>query len=178
MIKKYSWHNSKLVSKKIGEIGDGVFAEKGIKKGEILAVFGGYIISLSDEKKFPAKYRDSGIQISENLVMSSLDRKEITDCFNHSCEPNSGIKGQIFLVAMRNIKTEEQVTFDYAMCLSNNKKEKFFYKTKCLCGSKKCRVFITGDDWKIPELQKKYSGYFQWYLQEKIDRIKKIKNGL
>lgn len=89
--------------------------------------------------------------------------------FNHSCDPNSGFKGQMFLVAMRNIKKGEQVTFDYAMVLSKAKNVSF-YKIKCFCGSKNCRGYVTEDDWKKPELQKKYDGYFQWYLQDKIKR--------
>jgi len=171
MTKKYSWFNPKLMMKDTDKYGNGVFARQDIKKEELLVMFGGHIISLNEEKKLPAKYRDTGIQINDNFVLSSLKTTEITDYFNHSCKPNSGIRGQIFLVAMRNIKKGEQVVFDYAMCLSNNKKSGFFYKKKCLCGSKKCRRYITGNDWKIPELQKKYKGYFEWYLQKKIDKI-------
>jgi hypothetical protein len=46
-----------------------------------------------------------------------------------------------------------------------------------MCGSPNCRGLITEEDWKIPELQKKYDGYFSWYLQEKIDGIKKTRKG-
>jgi len=31
-----------------------------------------------------------------------------------------------------------------------------------------CRGKVTFNDWKIPEIQKRYDGYFSWYLQEKI----------
>ena len=43
------------------------------------------------------------------------------------------------------------------------------YRLKCLCGSKQCRGCVTDEDWKIPALQRKYKGYFQYYIQKKID---------
>lgn len=68
---------------------------------------------------------------------------------------------------MRDIKAGEEITFDYVMCVTENKP---FWKMKCLCGSKNCRGIIKDSDWKIKELQKKYKGYFQPYIEEKIDK--------
>lgn len=88
---------------------------------------------------------------------------------NHSCDPNAGFNGQIFMVAMRDIKKDEEIVYDYAMLMHANKRSNSYFKMKCKCGSKMCRGFITENDWKISELQKRYDGYFQWYLQEKIN---------
>ncbi len=46
------------------------------------------------------------MQIEERFVMGVKSDKdtEDTDFFNHSCNPNCGFKGQIFLAAMRDIK--------------------------------------------------------------------------
>jgi SET domain-containing protein len=147
----------------------GVFAKAEIKKEELLAIFGGYVISVKEEAELSEEYSDSGVQISEGFVLSSGNKKESTDYFNHSCEPNAGFNGQIFLVAIRKIKKNEEITFDYAMVLHKTKGEKK-YKMKCLCGSSQCRRLITDFDWKKTELQKKYRGYFQWYLQNKINK--------
>jgi len=166
-----SWFNPKLISRNSGEIGDAVFANEGIKKGELLAIFGGKIITFKEESLLPLKLRDLGLLIHDNFVISPVNHKESADNFNHSCDPNAGIRGQICLEAMRNIKKGEQVTFDYAMCLSYSKKHSpYYYKMKCLCTSKKCRGYITADDWKISELQSRYKGYFQYYIQEKINK--------
>jgi hypothetical protein len=35
--------------------------------------------------------------------------------------------------------------------------------------SSQCRGTVTGYDWKIPELQERYDGYFSLYLQDKIN---------
>jgi len=157
-----------------GGYGNGVFAKKNIRKDELLVIFGGYIKSVIEEEESGDLIYNESVQISENHCLGILESKDLEDSsfFNHSCSPNAGFKGQIFLVAMKNIKKGEQMTFDYAMVLSKAKNAKF-YKMKCLCGSKNCRDFITDNDWKNSELQKKYNGYFQWYLQEKINKLKK-----
>lgn len=59
---------------------------------------------------------------------------------------------------------------DYAMCDSTPGEE-----FSCSCGSAICRHIVTGDDWKLPQLQKRYAGYFSPYLQRKIDVLKKKK---
>jgi hypothetical protein len=129
--------------------------------------FGGRVIRAVDE------LGDYGIQIDENFVIDSQSKEtqemEASFFFNHSCSPNAGIKGQIFLVAMRDIQPNEEVTFDYAMCL-HRVEGLAPYRLECLCGEDTCRKIVTDDDWKLPELQQRYCGYFSWYLQEKIDK--------
>lgn len=167
----FAWMNPKLEIRNTKEYGNGVFAKKDIKKDEKLVIFGGYIKSIIEEEKSGDLVYNESVQISEDHCLGILNPEDLEDSsfFNHSCNPNAGFKGQIFLVAMKNIKKDEQIVFDYAMALSKAKNTKFF-KMKCLCGSKNCRGYITDNDWKKAELQKKYAGYFQWYLQEKIKK--------
>jgi uncharacterized protein len=132
---------------------------------------GGHVISIQDEQKLPPDINDNGLQITEDLVISVTDRESIggINYVNHSCNPNAGIRGQIFLVAMRDIAAGEEVTFDYAMTLYGHEGIPA-YRMECHCQAADCRGIITDNDWKIPELQKRYHGYFQYYLQEIIDR--------
>lgn len=169
MRRPFAWMNPKLEVRDTREYGGGVFAKQNIKKDEKLVIFGGYIKSIVEEEKLGELVYNESVQISESHCLGILNPSDLEDSsfFNHSCNPNAGFKGQIFLVAMKNIKKDEQVAFDYAMVLSKAKNAKF-YKMKCLCGSKNCRKYVTDNDWKKLELQKKYDGYFQWYLQEKI----------
>ena len=163
----FSWLNPKLKVHGTGKFGRGVFVNEKIRKGERLAIFGGHIISLEEEASLPKRISDSGVQVSEEFVLTSIENEEDADCFNHSCEPNAGFRGQIFLVAIKDIEMSEQITFDYAMALFGDE-----YKMKCLCGTRKCRGYVTAEDWKLPELQNKYEGYFQYFLQEKINKLK------
>lgn len=166
----FTWMNTKLTEKK-SHVGNGTFAGKLIKKGELIAIFGGHVISLDDEKKLPSSLSDIAIQIEKNFVIGPIDSLQVNngDFFNHSCDANAGIKGQVSLYAMRDIKKGEEVSFDYGTVLfTTNKKPT--YKMECLCGSKNCRRIITDHDWKINSLQKKYKGFFPFYIQEKIKK--------
>ena len=92
---------------------------------------------------------------------------------NHSCEPNCGIKvnetGAHDFVAMREILSEEEITFDYAM---RNYSIDHFDRS-CQCGAKSCRGQITG--WKdLPEaVKKKYAGFIAPYLLD-LDRKNQV----
>ena len=171
MARLFSWLNPKLEVRSEGK-GDfkSVFARVTIKAGERLAIFGGQVTHVAEE------IGDYGIQIDEDFVIDGVsehsgDFYEDTFFINHSCEPNAGIKGQIILVAMRGIEIDEEVTFDYAMCLHETKGVRP-YRMECQCGRTSCRKVITDNDWKIKELQQKYYGWFSWFLQEKINMLK------
>ncbi len=112
---------------------------------------------------------DYGVQISESHVLATPPGYPLgaADYINHSCEPTVGFLGQIGLVAMRDIAADEEIAFDYAMCL-HPVAGLPRYEMRCSCGSRYCRKIITEDDWMIPELQRRYEGYFQLFLQEKM----------
>jgi len=116
----FSWISPKLEVRNAGGDYKGVFAQVAIKAGERLAIFGGRVTHVAEE------IGDYGIQIDEEFVIDGVsthsgDFYEDTFFINHSCEPNAGIKGQIFLMAMKDIPENEEVTFDYAMCLHETK---------------------------------------------------------
>ncbi len=169
MRKTFSWINPNLKVAKAGKKGKGVYASKRIKRDELLAVFGGYIMSLKEESMLPEEIGDLAHQIHENFVIGIRSKYQIqpVDFFNHSCDANAGFNGQIFLVAIRDIQAGEEVVFDYAMVLHRSKGVAN-YNMKCFCGSVKCRRVITDLDWKNKLLQKKYKGYFQYYIEKKI----------
>ncbi len=168
---KSSWLNPKLLVRRSNVHKRGVFAKRDIKKGERLAIFGGDIMLIDEIDSLPASVQEYPMQIEERFVLGSRNAQdpEDADFFNHSCEPNSGFRGQIFLVAMRHIRAGEEITFDYAMVVSKSVGSDIVFEMKCKCGAKGCRNKITEDDWQMPELQEKYRGYFSEYIQEKID---------
>lgn len=166
----YSWMSEKLEMRSGGISGNGIFANSDIKKDERLIVFGGYIMTVGQELSLPKKISDYAHQIDDDLVIGINHEKDIqiVDHLNHSCDPNAGFKGQIVLVAMRDIIKNEEVTFDYAMTLAEIEED--VYRIECKCRLSICRKIITDSDWKIHELQQKYAGYFQYYIEKKIQR--------
>jgi len=173
---KFSYLSPKAQSKESPIHGLGVFATKKIQKNEVIAIFGGRIMHLNDFQKITGKYYKGipidcfALQVYDNFFLSldSVNEVEDSDFFNHSCESNAGIKGQITLVAKREIKPKEEITFDYATT------ESLFPKFRCYCGSKECRVVVTKDDWKNPAFRRKNKGYLSSYIEDKIKALKKF----
>lgn len=166
-----SYRSPKAAVKKSFIHGYGLFAIKPIKKGEIVVIKGGHVFDEKTLKKVKNKIAESYFQIEDDFVIGPLKKSEVKEnklFINHSCNPNIGIRGQITLVALRNIKPGEELTYDWVMEDPGN------WKMKCNCGSKNCRKIITGNDWKNSKLQKKYKGYFSAYLEEKMKNMGKI----
>lgn len=173
-----SWTNPNVGLGDTRGYGKGVFAKNDIGKGETAAVFGGYVIAIKDLPDIQKKMSDAydvilhaGYQVTDDLIFSPINEEQfsVAEYLNHSCDPNCGFKGQIELVAMRDIQKGEEVTMDYAMCTTSD----LFSLEECLCGTINCRKATSGDDWMSPLLQEKYEGYFQPYIEEKIKNFKK-----
>ncbi len=137
------------------EKGEGVFATHSFKAGQIVMV--GVIKKALSENHSHA----SQIGEKEYVFHAGLITK-----LNHSCDPNCGIRinetGAHDFIAMREILSNEELTFDYAM---RNYSVDFFPK-QCMCGSEICRGKITG--WiDLPnERKKRYEGFVPPYLLE------------
>jgi uncharacterized protein len=149
--------------------GRGLFAKSAISKGEIAVIKGGYVLTKAQRDAIAKETGPSDIQISEGLFVgpsTAAEREGGMMHLNHSCEPNLGMQGQIVFVALRDIEQNEELTLDYAM-MDDEPDE-----MRCSCGAGSCRGTISGFDWKKPEIQKKYDGYFSWFIQRRIDAPK------
>jgi uncharacterized protein len=166
---KYSFMSNKLELRTLpGGRGSSLFAIAHINPDEMLCAWGGKVIT-EDELSLVTPYQQHhGIQIEDTLYMIPLVEGEAADYINHSCNPNCGIRGQICLVAMREIQPGEEICFDYAMSDSSD-----YDEFNCECGAPGCRGRVSGNDWMIPELQEKYQGYFSAYLQRRVDALRK-----
>ena len=163
-----SYRSIKTEIRKSDTEGRGLFAKEPIRKGEIVTVRGGHIITRQMEAEIKKPDGYWGYPIADEFVLAPLNTQEVEDVMmflNHSCEPNVGILGQIIFVAMRDIEKDEELTIDYAMFGANKE------PMQCNCSSSNCRGVITDSDWKITKLQEKYKGYFSSYIQMKINDI-------
>lgn len=162
---------SSKVEKRQGALNNtGYFAIEDIKKGEMIFIRGGHL--LTKNELFSSSVINSYFPISDDYYLAARTKDEeenIKLYINHSCSPNCGIKGEITFVAIRDIKKGEEITTDYAFIDNED------YSFQCTCGADNCRGIITGYDWKIQDLQEKYYDYFAQYLKDKID-IERSKN--
>ena len=119
---------NKYELRKTSEKGEGVFATRVFKGGEI--VMRGIIKEILPENDSHAS------QIGENTFVR---HEGLIPKVNHSCDPNCGIHvnetGGHDLVAIRDIGVDEDITFDYAM---RNYSIDFF-GNQCACGVPSCR---------------------------------------
>lgn len=145
--------------------GHGVFAIVPIHEGELLAVMGGEVVTYDMLLRLPSGARRLTLQVEEKLYLLT-SHEGPGDWINHSCSPNAGLSGQIALIAMRDIRIGEEICFDYAMCDGSA-----YDEFECGCSTALCRGHISGDDWRLPELQERYRGYFAPYLQRRIDQL-------
>lgn len=177
MARMFSWMNPKLEVRETGHYGKGVFATGEIAADEMLFVMGGYVLTIEDENNLRGVVADKPIEISEHFSIGPRRPADLVRMpqhyVNHSCEPNAGFKGQIFLQAMRWIEPGEEITYDYAMVMHSSPESSSFFTMECRCGRPGCRGVVSENDWNIPELQQRYGGWFQWFLQEKIDTAKR-----
>ena len=159
---------SRKVEVRASKIHDqGMYAKEPIKKGEIVFIKGGHI--LSRKEYITSSVINSYQPIFGDYVVGARNTEEekiIKLHNNHSCDPNCGMDGEITFVAIRDVAMGEELTVDYAF-LDNED-----YSFECHCGSPKCRHIITGFDWKIKRLQDEYYPYFAKYLKEKIDKMR------
>jgi SET domain-containing protein len=159
------WFSPK-VEKRVSAIeGRGLFARAEIAAFEPVAVKGGHVMTRAERDRVAETLGPAEIQIAEHLFIGPLTRDEREAGMlhlNHSCDPNVGIQGQIVFVAMRDIALGEELSFDYATGDDDD------WTMACRCGAPGCRGTITGQDWRKPELQKKYAGWFAAYLQRRF----------
>lgn len=162
----HSWLSNDVRVGPAGAKGAGLFAERDFRAGETVSGFGGHVLGIDEFSRLPEHQQTHSLQISETLFMVCPTDEEPADLFNHSCEPNLGILGNILLVTMRDIVAGEEMTFDYAMCDADS-----YDEFECRCGTAACRGKVTGNDWMNPELQLRYRGYFSTYLARRIDQL-------
>jgi SET domain-containing protein len=150
--------------------GRGLFARADIAKDEIVAVKGGHVIDRKTlRENVTPRLGPVEIQIDDDLFIAPVtdDERELSMLYsNHSCEANIGMRGEITFVAMRDIRSGEELTHDWAMTDDDD------YSIECNCGAADCRKILTGKDWQRPDLQNRYAGYFSAYLARKIALLK------
>jgi hypothetical protein len=164
-----SWVTPKAVKGGASDIeGQGVHAVEAIARGEIVVVKGGHIVDGSVVANLPQAIRNSAFQIGPGHFLAALNQGEYDGVMmrvNHSCEPNVGMGGNILLTSMRDIAAGEELTIDYALFLGDPG-----FAMQCRCGSAACRRVVRGTDWRRPELQQRYQGWFSWWLEQEIAR--------
>ncbi|MEI8270308.1 MAG: SET domain-containing protein-lysine N-methyltransferase [bacterium] len=122
--------------------GLGLFAKKDIKKGEVVAVWGGCVVTNKEILKFSKNIGyNYALEIHPGFYLAEKKESELdsSDFINHSCLANSKIINKLTMITKRYVYKGEELTSDFSN--SKNSGKKFV----CNCGSKKCRKIVYFD---------------------------------
>lgn len=166
------WISPSAEIRQLPIVGEGLYAKKLIKKGDLVEVWGGTYVGFEKAKK--AKNEGKLVMQWDDNLYSVEVRGERSGYFvNHSCDPNLWMEGTYALIAMKDIREGEELTADYAIWEAD---ESWVSKWECNCGSSLCRKRITGKDWRKSELQWRYKGHFSPIINKRIGKLAPIKN--
>lgn len=118
--------------------GFGTVATKDFLEGDKILKFNGKVLPIKEAEELPDPEKSNTIRLSKITYLSPRG-----DCIfvNHSCRPNSRIwkhKGELYLSALQDIKSGEEITFDYSTVLADDD----FWTMNCNCGERNCRKII------------------------------------
>ena len=109
--------------------GLGLCTESSIERGEFVVEYYGKILTREQADEKGGKYL---FEISSKRVLDGSPRYNIARYFNHSCRPNCEtdvVRGKIYIYAKRNIKSGEELTYDYGKEYFND----FIQSHGCKC---------------------------------------------
>ena len=133
--------------------GSGVFAAKNIKKGEFIIEYKGLLCSHEEVDAAYDGEDETGhtflFTLNEDFVVDANIKGNEARWINHSCDPNCDSehvdaedgdksKDRIEIKALRDIKTGEELSYNYGIRLSERHTSKLKKLWACLCGSPKC----------------------------------------
>ncbi|KAA3665523.1 MAG: SET domain-containing protein [Chloroflexi bacterium] len=105
-----------------------------------------------------AQQQGKGImQWDENVFSYDAGGDDEPYAINHSCDPNTWMADAYTITARRAINIGDEITIDYGLF---EMREDFISSWTCQCGTENCRGHVTGNDWKVPQLQQRYAGHF------------------
>ena len=168
-----TWIDPRIEFKKSPISGDGMFARESIKKGEVVCIVGGIVMTDSEFAAFQTTHSlYNSIQIDKNLHL--VEDPQVTrysdGSMNHSCDSSAWMDDEVTLVARRDIESGEEVTVDYALFTTQSN---WMLDTRCHCGSPYCRRIITGDDWRREDVQERYRNHFSPFINRRIEKLRK-----
>lgn len=127
------------------DVGRGVFVARDFTAGEEILRLRGRLIDFAATLAKGDRECDA-FQIGPGCY---LDLEPPAKFLNHSCDPNTGVRDVLRLVALREIKAGQEIRFDYSTTMDEN-----HWELACLCGSPRCRGIIRDfkwlpSDWKL-----------------------------
>lgn len=133
--------------------GNGVFAAEAISKGERIVRYKGKLSTHDEVDEIYGEVDENGhtflFTLNDDYVIDANIDGGVARWINHSCKPNCEAvveengkgkrhKDKVFIEAIRDIKSGEELTYNYGIVLDEPHTAKAKKLWACLCGSKNC----------------------------------------
>lgn len=130
------------------ELGKGVFANRTIKKGEIIDILKGEVLELN-RLVYWDRTQYWWWQIGKTAWLKA---EPPCSHVNHSCSPNGAVVDILKLIALRSIKKGEEITVDYDI----TDWDESAFPLECRCGKRNCRKIVRGYRYLLPKAKERY----------------------
>ena len=138
----------------------GLYAATNIKKNTKIIEYKGKIITVKETETNPKFDNDKAIYLFNLNKKYDLDgdfKYNTARLINHSCDPNCEVDGKgykIWITAIKDIKKNEELTYDYGFSYDEDYKQ-----FPCYCRSKNCCGYIVRSEsrWRINKKFRKSS---------------------
>jgi SET domain-containing protein len=134
------WGERKLVSTRNSKIhGLGVFANRSIASGQVLAGYTGQILSAEEVERELATGNRYLLELPDGRVMDGSTSNDLGRFFNYSCDPSAHLeyrKGFPLIISSRAIARGEEITIDYGFEPTE------MTRFPCTCGKPNCVGYI------------------------------------
>ncbi|MEX3956214.1 hypothetical protein B0G57_11057 [Trinickia symbiotica] len=137
----------KLVVRRSGVHGKGVFAAAPLSAGERLLEYKGQRISWKEaQRRHPHNPDEPNhtfyFALEDGRVIDGNVDGNSARWINHSCAPNceaEEVEGRVFIRALRDIDADEELFYDYGLVVDVRLTKKLKAEYGCRCGARKCR---------------------------------------
>jgi hypothetical protein len=160
--RRESWVDPRLELGPSAIHGRGVITRAPIAVGTVVIIWGGVVMTEEDIRAGRAKPRTI-TEIGEGVFLAGElgDPDGIDDFLNHSCDSHLWFEDEVTVSVRRKLQPQDEVTIDYALWGGDTEFE-------CECGSPLCRGALREDDWRLPDVRRRYRGHFQPYLTSRL----------
>jgi len=143
--------------------GRGLFTSADLPSGTVVSRLGGRLVDTATLHDLT-----SGEDCVDTVVVAEdrhlLLAPGINRLGNHACDPNLGWVDEYTLATVVDVGAGAELLVDYAMSIVDPD-----WILRCHCASYRCRQMIEGTDWRIPQLQQRYDGWWTPYVQRLVD---------
>jgi hypothetical protein len=161
------WVHPSLAVRPSPIAGAGLFATSALDADVVVIRLGGRLVDsaeltrILDAAATTGEYVDTlAVDLDTHLVLPSRTAAHFA---NHSCDPSMWPVDVFTLATRRPIAVGDELTIDYGTISDGAG-----FVMPCACGAATCRGTVTGEDWRLPELQRRHRGHWPPGLQRRI----------